>query len=111
MKTTIEIIAKPEKSQELYQVLLGLLPVIQKHRGCRSCRVYRESEGGDIFFLEVEWDGTTAMQQFMATVGGAALLGAIDLLGKDGRIKIGNDESWEEIDNLKEMRKKKPLPR
>lgn len=111
MKITIEITARPEKSQELYQVLHGLLPVIRKHKGCRSCRIFRDAEDGEIFFLDVEWDGTTDLQKYMATVGGAALLGTIDLLGKAGRVRIGNNEVWEGIDTLKKMRRKKPTRR
>ena len=87
MKITIEITAKPEKIQELYQVLYGLLSVIGKQKGCRNCSVHRDAVDGEIFILDIEWDGPRALQQFMATVGGAALLGAIDLLGQSRSVQ------------------------
>ncbi len=51
MELTIEIKTKPGKFQELYQTLLGLLPTIRKGKGCKECRVYRDVEDGEVFFL------------------------------------------------------------
>jgi len=53
MELTIEIKTKPGKFQELYQTLLGLLPTIRKGKGCKECRVYRDVEDGEVFFLRV----------------------------------------------------------
>lgn len=106
MKITIETTARPEKSQELYQVLQGLVPMIRKQKGCQSCRIHRDTENREIFFLTIEWDEQASLERYMATVGGAALLGAIDLLSETGRIRIGDDEAWGEIDRLKKMRNK-----
>ena len=44
MKLTVELRAKPEKTQELYQTLQALLPSIRKEKGCRGCRVWRDVE-------------------------------------------------------------------
>lgn len=70
----------------------------------RSCRVYCEVVDGTVYFLDAEWDGTAALQRYMAS-GGGALLGAIDLLGQVGRVKIGDDKAREQIGTLTEMQK------
>jgi len=106
MKLTIEIRAKPEKTQELYQTLQALLPSIRGEKGCRDCRVWRDVENGEIFFLTIEWDVRARLDAFMISESGGALLGAIDLLSETARARLGNNESWEGTDNLKRMRKK-----
>jgi quinol monooxygenase YgiN len=107
MKLTIEMQARPEKSQELYQTLQALLPAIHKEKGCLDCRTYRDMEEGEIFFLAVDWDSRASLERFMPSGSGGALLGAIDLLSETVKVRIGNNEPWEGIDSLKRMRKKK----
>jgi len=106
MKLTIEIRAKPEKTQELYQTLQALLPSIRGEKGCRDCRVWRDVENGEIFFLTIEWDVRARLHAFMMSESGGALLGAIDLLSETARVRLGNNELWEGTDYLKRMRKK-----
>jgi hypothetical protein len=42
----------------------------------------------------------------MPSESGGALLGAVDLPSETARVRIGNNEPWEEIDTLKRMKKK-----
>jgi quinol monooxygenase YgiN len=105
-KLTIEMRARPEKTQELYQTLQALLPAIRKENGCRDCRVWRDVEDEEIFFLTVDWDTRASFEAFMPSESGGALLGAIDLLSETAKVRIGNNEPWEGIDTLKRMRKK-----
>ena len=107
MKLTIEMKARPEKTQELHQALQALLPSIRGEKGCRDCRVWRDVENGEIFFLTIEWDVRARLDAFMISESGGALLGAIDLLSETARARLGNNESWEGTDNLKRMRKKR----
>ncbi len=106
MEVAIEIKAKPEKFQELYQTLQALLPAIRKEKGCRDCRIYQDVEEGKIFFLSVHWEGKTSLEHYMKSGSGMALLGAIDLLSERAAVKTGQDAQWEGIDTLKGMRKK-----
>ena len=106
MKLTIEMKARPEKTQELHQALQALLPSIRRTKGCRDCRVWRDVEDGETFFLAVDWNARTSLEAFMRSESGGALLGAIDLLSETARARLGNNESWEGTDNLKKMRKK-----
>ena len=106
-KLTIEMRARPEKTQELYQTLQALLPAIRKENGCRDCRVWRDVEDEEIFFLTVDWDTRASFEAFMPSESGGALLGAIDLLSETAKVRIGNNEPWEGIDTLKRMRGKK----
>jgi len=105
-KLTIEMRARPEKTQELYQTLQALLPAIRKENGCRDCRVWRDVEDEEIFFLTVDWDTRASFEAFMQSECAGALLGAIDLLSETARVRIGKNEAWERIDGLKRMKKK-----
>jgi quinol monooxygenase YgiN len=106
MELTIEFRAKPGKFQELYQTLLGVLPTIHKEKGCRECRIYRDVEDGEVFFLSVHWEAQANLEHYIRSTNGLALLGAIDLLSEKAGVKIGHDAPWEGIDTLKRMRKK-----
>ena len=107
MDLTIELRAKPGKFQELYQTLQALLPTIRKEKGCRECRIYRDVEDGEIFFLSVHWEALASLEHYMQSVSAIAFLGAIDVLGQTAKVKIGHDAPWKGIDVLKRMRKSK----
>lgn len=106
MKLTIELRARPEKTQELYQTLQALLPAIRAEKGCLDCRVYRDVEDGEVFFLTVDWDARASLEVFMPSECGGALLGAVSLLSETARVKLGEDAPWEGMEKLKRMRKK-----
>ena len=107
MELTIEFRARPGKFHELYQTLLGLLPTIRKEKGCRECRIYRDVEDGEVFFLSGHWEAQANLEHYMRSTNGMALLGAIDLLSERTTVKTGLEGPWEEIEVLKRMRKKK----
>jgi quinol monooxygenase YgiN len=106
MELMIEIKAIPRKFRELDQTLQALLPTIRNEKGCRGCRIYRDAEDGETFFLSVEWEAQADLGRYMGSPFGLALLGAIDLLSERAGIKRGNDAPWEGIDTLKKMSKK-----
>jgi quinol monooxygenase YgiN len=108
MRLTIEMRARPEKTQELYQTLQALLPAIRKEDGCRDCRVYRDLEDEGIFSLSVDWDARASFDAFMPSECAGALLGAIDLLSETARVQLGEDAPSEGVEKLKRMRKKNP---
>ncbi len=106
MELTIEIRAKRENLQELFQTLQALLPAMREEKGCRGCRIYRDVEEGEIFFLSAHWEARTSLENYMRSANGMALLGAIELLSESAAVKRGHDAPWEGIDTLKRMRKK-----
>ena len=106
MELTIEFRARPGKFQELYQTLLGLLPMIRKEKGCRECRICRDVEDGEVFFLSGHWEARGNLEHYLRSTNGLALFGAIDLLSERAAVKTGQDAPWEGIDVLKRMRKK-----
>jgi len=106
MKLTIELRSKPDKTQELYQALQALLPSIRRERGCRDCRVWRDVEDGEIFFLATDWATQASLEQAMRSSRGGAFLGAVDLLAETARVRFGEDSPWGGIESLRRMRKK-----
>ena len=106
MELAIEIRAKPGKFQELDQTLQALLPTILKEKGCRECRIYRDVEDGEIFFLSVHWKAQANLEHYIRSTDGMALLGAIDVLSERATVKMGRDARWAGHETLKKMRKK-----
>jgi quinol monooxygenase YgiN len=106
MLLMIEIRAKQEKIQEIYQMLLALAPTIRKEKGCKECRIYRDEEDGKVFFLSVQWDAMENLTHYMRSGSGSVLLGAIDLLSESARVMIERNTPWESISTLKTMRSK-----
>jgi quinol monooxygenase YgiN len=106
MELTIEIRTKPGKFQELYQTLIGLLPTIRMEKGCRECRIYRDVEDGEVFFLSGHWERQANLEHYLRSTTGMAFLGMIDLLSERAEVKICQDATWEGIEVLKRMRKK-----
>ena len=106
MELTIEFKARQGKFQELYQTLLGLLPTIRKGKGCKECRIFRDVEDGEVFYLSGQWEAQRYLEHYLKSTNGLGLLGAIDLLSERAAVKIGQDAPREGIDVLKRMRKK-----
>ena len=106
MEFTIKMKAMPGKVQELYQTLQALLPTIRSEKGCRDCRVYRDVEDGEVFFLSVHWEAQANLEHYIRSTSGSALLGAVDLLSDSARVRTSHDVPWKGIDALKRMRKK-----
>jgi len=105
MNLIIEVRAKPEKFNELYQTLQALLPTMRKEDGCREYRIYRDLEDGEVFFLSMHWESAAKFENYMRSTGGSAILGAVDLLSKAVRVRMGGDNPWDGIEVLKRIRK------
>ena len=105
MNLTIEVRANPGKFQELYQTLQTLLPAMRKKDGCSETSIYRDVEDGEIFVLSMHWESTEKFESYMQSVSGSALLGAVDLLSKSVRVRVGADAPWGGIEILKRIRK------
>jgi len=105
MNLTLEFRAKPEKFQELYQSLQALLPTMRKENGCREAHIYRDVEDGKVFFLSMSWEDAAKFENYMRSTSGSALLGAIDLLSKAVRVRMGDNTPWDGIEVLKRARK------
>jgi hypothetical protein len=105
MNLTIEIRAKPEKFHELYQTIQSILPTLRTEAGCRESRIYRDVEDGDVFFLTTHWDDAAKFENYMRSISGSVLLGAVDLLSSAVKVRMGDDSPWDGIEVLKRIRK------
>ena len=106
MELTIELRAKPGKSQELYQTLQALLPTIREAKGCLDCQVCRDVEAGDIFSLSAQWEVVANLGQYVRSGSGGVLRGAIELLSEAARVRSEQETPWEGIEALKRLRSK-----
>lgn len=106
-KLTIEVRTKPEKLKEFHQTLQALLPTIRKEKGCLDCRLCRNVEDEEIFLFSIQWEARENFEHYMMSGSGRALLGAIELLSDTARVRIGRHTSWEGIEILRKVRKKK----
>jgi quinol monooxygenase YgiN len=104
MTLTIKVRAKPGKASELYQTLYALLTTMRK-QGCLEGNISQTSEDGETFRLSGDWDALSILETFMQSGSGIALLGAIDLLGKSGKVRLGSEAPWEGVEVLRRMRK------
>ncbi len=104
MKITIELRAKPEKTQELYQTLQALLPSIRWEKGYRDCRVWRDMEDNNIFFMAIDWETQASLERAIRYGSGGVFLGAVDLLTETARVRYGEDSPWKGIESLKKMK-------
>lgn len=103
MNLVIEIRAKPERFQELYQTLHALLPTMRKEDGCSESSVYRDIADGEVFFLAMNWDDQAKFEKFMRSVSGSALVGAFNTLSKAVRVRVGENNEWHGIEVLKRI--------
>lgn len=106
MNLTIELRARIEKSQELLQVLLALVPAIRGEDDCNDSRIFRDMEDEEIIFIWIQWKDAAALERYVRSGSGSAILGAIDLLGEKVRVRIGAEKRWEGIEILKKIRQK-----
>lgn len=106
MELAIEIKAKPGNFQELDQTLQALLPTIRNEKGCQECRIYRDVEDGEVFFMSVHWKARASLGHYLRSSNGMALLGAIEMLSERAAVKRAHDAPWVGIETLKKMTKK-----
>jgi len=97
MTVTIEVQAQAGKLQELDQTLQALLPTMRDEKGCRSCRVSRDVENGEVFVFFSDWESKGSFEGYIHSDHGRALLGAIKLLGKSPGFRMSSDARWKEI--------------
>lgn len=107
MTLTIEVRVKPEKANELYQSLQALLSTIRKAKGCLNCLVNQGVRDVNLHVLSCDWDTQANFEEYIRSGSGSALIGAIDLLGEEARIRVGSDAKWEGIEALKTIRQER----
>jgi hypothetical protein len=65
-------------------------------RWCREPHIYRDVKDGDVFFLLMNWKDVANLEKYMRSTSGSVLLGAVDLLSKTARVRMGGDYPWGE---------------
>lgn len=104
MTLTIEVRVKPGKANELYQTLQALLSTIRKAKGCLCCLANQGVSDVNVQVLSCDWDSRANFEEYIRSASGSALIGAIDLLGEEARIRVGSSAKWGGIETLKKIR-------
>ncbi|MGD9950712.1 MAG: putative quinol monooxygenase [Desulfobulbus sp.] len=104
MDLAIRLLARSGKFQELCQTLLALLDTMRNTPGCWECHIYQDMENSEKLVLSVQWEGVAALEQYMRSESGGAILGALDLLGETVETRIVKENPWVGIEALKRMR-------
>jgi quinol monooxygenase YgiN len=103
MTLTIEVRAKPERVNELYQTLQAIIPTMRQEKGCLNCRISQDMEDGENYVLSSDWDAEASFGGYIKSNSGIALLGAINLLGQSTRVQVGSGAKWEGAEALKRI--------
>lgn len=69
------------KNQEFRQAVRELICGIRGQEGCSSCRFMGDMEVRNTYYLEVDWENRTHMQDYLHSDDFAVLQGAVKLLG------------------------------
>ncbi|MBN1548396.1 MAG: antibiotic biosynthesis monooxygenase [Syntrophaceae bacterium] len=104
MEIIIEFKAKRSGFQELYQTLQALIPTIRKKKGLQKVNFSRDSKDDENFILSFEWEDQKNLQHYLRSNDGQALLGAIEVLSEQIKVKLGNHELIDGIESLKKLR-------
>lgn len=107
MTLTIEVRVKAGKANELYQTLQALLTTIRKAKGCLNCLANQGVSDVNVHVLTCDWDLRENFEEYIRSGSGSALIGALDLLGEEARIRVGSDAKWEGIEALKTIRRER----
>jgi quinol monooxygenase YgiN len=103
MTLTIEVRAKPEKVNELYQTLQAIIPTMRREKGCLNCRISQDMEDGENYVLSSDWDAESSFGGYIKSNSGIALLGASNMLAQSTRIQVGSGAKWEGTEALKKI--------
>jgi quinol monooxygenase YgiN len=74
--------AKPEKREELQQLLCSLVDGIQKQPGCLDCLVSQDLEGERRFHLHLVWRDRSSLDAFLHAEVFSILHGALKVLAE-----------------------------
>lgn len=106
MTLTIEVRPRPGKGNELYQTLQALLSTMRRTKGCLNCLENPSVNDENVHVLSCDWDSLASLEEYTRTGSGSALIGAIDLLGEEARIRVGGGAKWGGLETLKKIRQK-----
>ena len=87
---TFKMHCKTEKLLEIKQSLKGIAEKVKKLEGCKSTKVYKDTDNENIFFLVEEWHKRRHLDDHMKTSLFATILGLKGLLKKEPEVMFMN---------------------
>lgn len=84
----IKINALPEKCQEFFQTIGGIVARTRKKRGCINCHFYRDAENENTFGLVEEWETQADLDSHLQSDDIAVFRASMDFLSEPPDIKF-----------------------
>jgi len=85
---TLRMAARPEKREEIEQIVRGILESTRVQRGCLSYRFCRDVEDVNEYLIIERWETQTDLEEFIRSESYRKLLAAMELLAKPPEVKI-----------------------
>ncbi len=85
---TLRMAARPEKREEVEQIVRGILESTRVQRGCLSYSFCRDVEDENAYLIIERWATQTDLEEFIRSESYRKLLAAMELLAKPPEVKI-----------------------
>jgi quinol monooxygenase YgiN len=85
---TLRMAARPEKREEVEQIVRGILESTRVQRGCQSYSFCRDVEDANAYLILERWATQADLEEFIRSESYRKLLAAMELLAEPPEVKI-----------------------
>jgi len=86
--STLKMIVRPERRQDLLETMRGMLEPARVERGCLSYRLYEDVEDRNTFVLIEEWATQKDLERHIRTDNQQQLLALMDTLSEQSEVRF-----------------------
>jgi len=103
--STLRMIVRPERRQDLLETMRGILEPTRVERGCLSYRLYEDVEDRNTFVLIEEWATQKDLERHIRTDNQRQLLALMDLLSEQPELRFNTVSSTAGMDLIEDVLK------
>ena len=85
---TLRMAARPERREEVEQIVRGILESTRVQRGCQSYSFCQDVEDANSYFILEQWATQADLEEFIRSKNYRKLLAAMELLSEPPEVKI-----------------------
>ena len=86
--STLRMIVRPERRQDLVETMRGMLEPARVERGCLGYRLYEDVEDRNTFVLIEEWATQKDLERHIRTDNQQQLLALMDILSEQPEVRF-----------------------